>query len=131
MGAWGYEALDSDSALDWLGNNVTDHAGVAIDKLLTKFEHKVASADADDACELYAEELRAAAFVLEKLNFFSNELLYGNLFERMHKALAEVWHSSWIDNWNEPEAVRALVQQQAERMKEGMEPTTLMDHLDG
>lgn len=128
MGAWGYEPLDSDQALDWLGNHVTDHVGVKIDELLTKFEGTRVARGADHAVEIYAYELRAAAFVLEKLNFFSNERLYGDLFERMHKALAEVWHSSWIDGWTDPEAVRESVKKQAEVMKAGWHSTTLLDH---
>jgi hypothetical protein len=130
MGAWGYEALDSDQALDWLGNEIIDHAGVKIDKLLDKFEGTKVAKGADYAVDSYAYELRAAAFVMEKLNFFSNEHLYGDLFGRMHKALAEVWHSSWIDGWNDPETVRESVKAQAEAMKAGMEPTTLLDNLE-
>jgi hypothetical protein len=128
MGAWGYEPLDSDQALDWLAESVTDVAGQKIKRVLDQFNAVLENWGADRACETYAYELRAAAFVLEKLNFFSNERLYGDLFGRMHKALAEVWHSNWIDNWDDPEAVRESVKKQAEVMKAGWHSTTLLDN---
>lgn len=34
MGAWGYDALDSDQALDWLANEVTDHVGKRVEAVL-------------------------------------------------------------------------------------------------
>lgn len=126
MGAWGYEALDSDAALDWLGD-ITYHAGTQIESLLTKFEQKQERNGAGYAAEYYANEIRAAAFVVEKLNFFT---VFDDLHGRLAKALRAIVNSPWPNEWDNPQAVKDSILVQIEAMEAGMHPTTLMDNLD-
>jgi hypothetical protein len=80
MGAWGEGPLDSDQALDWLGNEVTGPAGTKIRTLLRAFQDRIdgEGGELEWAVDEYAHQLRAAAHVVVALNFFS-ERRHGDL----------------------------------------------------
>jgi hypothetical protein len=124
MGAWGDGPLDSDQALDWLAG-ITDHAGVRIEGLLTKFE-KAYVKDKNSAVDEYAHELRAAGFVVLALNFFTME----DLHERMADALAKVRdNDAWITNWLDPQSIHRSLSEQIAALSQGPNPTSLFEHM--
>lgn len=127
MGAWGYKPLDSDQALDWLGNEVTDPVGLTVKALLDDFDAALARND-KWACEDHAYQLRAAALVVISLNFFSDRL-HGDLFGRLADALTKIRESEWMDNWDNPDAVRDEIDKQIEALTSGPNSTTLLDNL--
>lgn len=127
MGAWGEGPLDSDQALDWLANEITDHAGRKIDDLIDSFNNVGKNWGWDSAADRYGHELRAAAYVLETLNYFSDRL-FGDMHARMADALNELRGSEWMLGWSDPDAIRAMVDEQIEAMRRGQQPTTLLDN---
>lgn len=132
MGAWGYEAMDSDQALDWLANNVTDHAGAAIRNLLDAFSEKIErnGGETESAVIDHGYALRAAADVVLKLNFF-NERLFGDLHAALAEALGKIIDTKdWIESWTEPDKVVASINDQIRQLKEGPASTTLFENLE-
>lgn len=119
MGAWGFEPLDSDAALDWIGEACFE-LSEEIDKLLKR-------AGPADFTSHYAEELRAAAFVVEEINFFPFELdLHARLAEALRLILAD---TDYIGAWSEPEKVKAAIQAQIDALSGGPKSTTLLENL--
>jgi hypothetical protein len=131
MGAWGFGPLDSDQALDWLGDVVTDHAGTFIAALLRDFHRDRQIHGLDDAVHAHALHLRAAAHVVTSLNFFSNERRYGDLFQQLYDALTLVLDcKEWLESWTEPDKVASSIQDQLVQLRGGMRSTGLFDQLD-
>lgn len=128
MGAWGYEALDSDQALDWLGNNITDYVAGKIVKILDQKENGK-----------YYEpmELRAAAetaiALAENRIFLSTPQEYEDIYEKLRDALSEMRDDKgWIESWTGPDEVRDSIDKQIERLSKIItdeKSTTLMDNL--
>jgi hypothetical protein len=132
MGAWGPHALDSDQALDWLGNEVTDPAGEKIRDLIDRFNKRVESegGEAEYAVSELGMQLRAAAYVVIALNFF-NERLHGDLHGDLAAALQQIHDcDDWIDEWSGEDEVRASLTEQIEKLRAGPESTTLFANLD-
>jgi hypothetical protein len=123
MGAWGYDALDSDAALDWLGNCVTDHVGMKIRALLNSIDKH--------GLDGHEEELRAAAHVLVQLNFFTCEHLYGDLWADVTAQMEKLRNDiTWIEVWDDEESVRESLNAQLIKLWAGWKPTTLLDSLE-
>jgi hypothetical protein len=123
--------MDSDQALDWLADNVTDTAGANIRQLIDAFNKKVENEgdETDVAVDLYGYALRAAADVVVKLNFFS-ERLYGDLHADLAEALGKIIDTKdWIESWNNPDEVVASINDQIRQLKEGPDSTTLFANL--
>ena len=125
MGAWGFGPMDSDQALDWLANNVTDPVGDSIHKLI------VDALTDPNGIESYGDELRVAADVVIKLNFFNATYRYGDVWRELCELLKRLHDTDWPDQWNEPETIRASLTDQIETLERGFAPTTLMDNLGG
>ena len=125
MGSWGYEALDSDQALDWLGNEITDHAEQKIVDLLDEFGKNL-HIDRESAVEAFAFELRAAGYVVVTLNFWQRDL-----HARTAAALQYVRdEQSWLSQWGDGgEGVRKSLDEQIAKLGEGPQSTTLMENL--
>lgn len=135
MGAWGHDALDSDQALDWLGNNVTDHVGQKVAELLNIFEKNLAL-NRIETVGSYAYDLRAAGDVVVKLNFFTQFIkrdpngVETTLHSRLASALTYVRDDvGWLNGWGDPDAVRASIDKQIADLSEDYKPTTLMENL--
>lgn len=122
MGAWGYQPMDSDAALDWLGNQVTDHVGLQIRNLIELTEKY------EDGVEHYAEELRAAADVVIKLNFFNNEPHYGDLWNDLAQCLLKLRRSSYAQGWSEPDKLLESLDEQITILHRGYATTTLYEN---
>ena len=137
MGSWGYQALDSDQALDWLGNHVTDHVGREIEDLLDQF-NRSCDINVNGAVESLAHDLRAAAFVVKALNYFTQfetqqpDGSYVGLHERLADALAIVrQNDAWLKMWDDNGAgVRSSLDQQIAGLREGPHGTTLFENLE-
>ena len=140
MGAWGYDAMDSDQALDWLANNVTTHVGQKVIELLDEFGKNLAI-DRIGAVEAFAYDLRAAGDVVLKLNFFTQFIerapdakdaddIASTLHSRLASALTYVRDDvTWMSAWDNPDAVRASLDKQIADLSEDYKPTTLMENL--
>lgn len=127
MGAWGYEPLDSDQALDWLGNEITDHIESRIGLAVDRFLETANNYGVNYASDAYAHSVRAAAYVVEALNFFHPR---ADLHARLEKALVAIRDSAWPSEWDDPEAIREKLNEQIEAMAKGPRSTTLMENLD-
>lgn len=129
MGAWGFKALDSDQALDWLAD-ITDLTGEKIVLLLDAFEQKIEEngGETEWAVDAFAHELRAAGDVVVKLNFFHSR--FGDLHERVANALHIVRETSdWVDGWSEPPELRKELADEIAALRKGRQSTTLMENL--
>jgi len=130
MGAWGFEALDSDQALDWLSNEITGPAGEKIRALIDAFNKSVEDegGETDIAIDRYGYELRAAAYVVVALNFFNTRS--GDLHRELADVLGKIIdNSEWVEDWSHPDKLMASMQDQIRALKAGQNPTTLMENL--
>lgn len=128
MGAWGYDALDSDQALDWLGD-ITHPIAEEIRAMLDKFFRTVDEEGGEvEMAADNAHELRAAAHVVLALNFF-NERIFGDLHGDLAKALTLIRDSDWPEGWRDPNAVRESLSTQIVTLEAGRQPTTLFERL--
>jgi hypothetical protein len=128
VGAWGFGPLDSDQALDWMAE-VIDPAGQKVEELLAFFDRAYDKDGEESAVYEFALQLRAAAYVVETLNFF-NERIHPNLHERVAEALVKIMDCrAWMESWTELSTVSEEITRQITALREGPKPTTLSDNL--
>jgi hypothetical protein len=118
MGAWGEEPMDSDQALDWLGNVVTD-------TLQPKLEKVLEAAENGDVADV-GYELRAAADVALTLNFWQDGEV---LFQRFAAALRALAKSEFAESYNRPDLFRESVAHQVALLDLGPRGTGLLEAL--
>jgi hypothetical protein len=109
MGAWGEGPLDSDGALDWIGNNVVDPLNKRIERLFEDYDIH--------GSEVYAEDIRAAAAVVVRLNQLHPPHIYGGLIGRLYKIQDD---ERWLSTWTSDEAregVRTSIDAQMRALK--------------
>jgi hypothetical protein len=118
MGAWGYEPLDSDAALDWLDEYVSEPVGENVAQLIISAKGRERQ---------YAEELRAAAQVVLQINFFRHQVdLHGELAEMLTVLRDD---SDYLDEWNEPGELKASLDKHIQALRDGPRSTTLLSNL--
>lgn len=117
MGAWGTGPLDSDSALDWLANAITDHAEKEVLKALQMYEEQP---------EFYEEELRAAGEVVLALNFWQ-ENLHGRIALALRTLRA---NEDYVSRWNHEDEIRESLDRQIALLEMGPRSTSLTDFLE-
>lgn len=111
MGVWGPGPFESDAALDWLGNRVTDHLAAEVTGLCGRFD--------DDGAHA-AEELRAAGKLLATLAdadvYLSGHFeRYTDVAERLRGPGMDPWLATWLRD-AEREAVRRDLAKTADRL---------------
>ncbi len=104
MGAWGFDALDSDGALDWIDSL---RAGRVLAKEIKKaFTSRRPDYDA----------IRAAAVMIERgyKAGLLNESDVADLIPLGIEALDELSDSAFVDSYDEPAAVKKSIRKQVE-----------------
>jgi len=97
MGAWGYGPYENDSALDWLGDNITD-----------RVEKGLRSKDE-------AEVRVAAAVITDYLGKRdASDDLIDDAIEKLEQLLD---NERWVGSWNEPKKIRPAIKRQISRLK--------------
>ena len=122
MGAWGEGPLESDGALDWVGNNVTDPLTLRIKALCDAFDSEYRRTG---HIELYAEDIRAAAECVTRLNQLHPVIDGFNVYVELISRLGvvqedEAWLSTWTSN-EFRENVRTSIDHQIRALRRIME----------
>jgi hypothetical protein len=116
MGSWGYQALDSDQALDWIGP-VLDKVADDINKLLDRI----------DRADYWDEgELRAAAhlFCVANVDFHAMRKCdptadRPSTRERLIKALTEYRNNDdYMSAWSDPARAKAEIDKEIARLQD-------------
>ncbi len=111
MGAWGYDVMDNDSALDWTEDGdrlITLHA---IEKALKDYEADMSSDPSQDWAG--GEVLRVAAKFAPQLPAADRS----RLLPRFEAALIHLKNSAWVTAWNEPDTMRSAIQSQIDLIR--------------
>jgi hypothetical protein len=117
MGAWGYKAFDNDHALDWASTVINDDFWGKIKNSLEGNNY---------------DEIRAAAGItISVLSGCRGVTPYGfNILRVAHDALKRVLNDiKWLDEWDNPEAVRSEIKQQMNDLQKINPATTLSEVL--
>lgn len=117
MGAWGFDELDSDQALDWLANEVTSRVEPNLRHLLSEYWIRKDLSGQHEAVLEFALELRAAAYVILALNYWEEEI-----HDQYLQVLRELRDDQeWINDWSEPEALLKSLDAQISELEKGSE----------
>lgn len=120
MGAWGEGPLDSDQALDWLGNTI-DRLVLRLDEIVNGFDQLEENWGSDHrGVERYGHELRAAGYLVCALAdadiFIEDHPIGFNVYLTLADRLAKIESSGWAEEWSDPVAVTTALKAEIVRL---------------
>ena len=113
MGAWGYEPMDDDTALDWLANEVEAPLLAAISKTLQAYMDQTEKDDVKTT-----EAIAAAALLVDLIGdhtkmkytqfhngYLGHEAKEADLCLLAARVIEKIMEQErdWLSNWNDPE----------------------------
>lgn len=124
MGAWGATALQSDAALDWIGNFVTDPLVEQIERAITEYDK--------DGPDVRDGELRAAGFTLAAISRWGayNEKFAALMPAVIDRLTALRDNEDWLNNWADPIEVRDAMQTEIDQLREQLASWTKPDPVE-